>query len=206
MLPTDPETERRFFHSYAHALQIWQDIDASLFRIFSRLMKGAGPQLVSVSYFHIQSFNAKRQLVHGCAAYRLKGTKHESDWTRLNKRIDTLSYERNRLVHSFFGVRSPDGNPAHERIELTPYPQDWFAPLKKRAPGDHNYALDQKRIDKAVTDFQDLLDDLRLFSERLKVSRLRARIARKTSRTKPARKSSSHVTPSGSIAKKRVRS
>lgn len=153
------------------------------YSVYTKLMKGADPTLVSVGFHHIQSYEARLQLVTRCMFF-VRSDDARTAWEALRKKAEKLAGVRNELVHSGFGIQVVGGR---ARIRIAPSFFDATAIVKKRAMNEH-YAHDAERIVDHANAFGQLAAELRAFAKAYDfaiATKQEREAARKSSSSKP---------------------
>ena len=171
------EREREFMEELGRAMTAWRCVEQSLYLLYAALMRGANRHLVSVSFHHHLSFEARVLLVGRCMFFVLS-KKQKEQWKRLRKRLKTLNDIRNELVHSAFIIEG--GTDGSQIPVIAPSFFDATAIPRERAMNP-TFRHDTEKIQKHRRNFIQLANDLRVFRE---ISTFR--ISRKTWRTASA--------------------
>lgn len=159
------ENQRRedeFLYQLGRTLANWQWVEAGTYKIYAALMHGTPPKLISFNWHHIQSFDSRIQLLHGCLFLQMKEKPFKEEWGPLKKKLKDSSKTRNSIVHGAYGVAfngSRLGTP-----HISPSMMDASAVVKKRA-GNPKHEFDQKRLERESATFKALSHELREFAE-----------------------------------------
>jgi hypothetical protein len=62
MFEANVRREREFMRCLGEAIAAWQAVEQVFYEVYLRLMKGANQRLISVTFFHIQSFTSRVNL------------------------------------------------------------------------------------------------------------------------------------------------
>ena len=87
-----------FYRSCAIAMLNWQQVEASLFRLYFGLLSDPNLRQAGAAFFSLDSFGAKLRLVDATAMVVLNGAALKK-WSELRKHVLTASGERNVLAH-----------------------------------------------------------------------------------------------------------
>lgn len=102
------EIENEFLLQLGKTLAKWQWVEQSAYNLYFFMMKGADPQIISVNWHHIQSFDTKISLLDGCAFFAVRD-QFQDDWKSVHKLLVKAAKARNQIVHSVFGMRHEGG-------------------------------------------------------------------------------------------------
>ena len=102
------EVEDEFLLQLGKTLAKWQWVEQAAYNLYFFMMKGADPQIVSVNWHHMQSFDTKISLLNACAFFAVPD-EYKLDWQSIHKWLAKAAKARNQIVHSVFGVRHEGG-------------------------------------------------------------------------------------------------
>jgi len=92
--------EDTFYCQLAKSIQAWLSVETEIYLLYSAMMKGANPHLVSVTFYNIQSFEAKIQLLNSCLTLFFTHECYEwKTWKNLLNQAEKLNGKRNKIVH-----------------------------------------------------------------------------------------------------------
>lgn len=94
------DIEDPFYCQLGKTIQAWLCIETEAYLLYSAFMRRANNHLVSVTFNHIHSFEAKLRLLDNCLALILGNQSDEwKAWRRLFNRAEKLNKKRNKIVH-----------------------------------------------------------------------------------------------------------
>lgn len=112
------DQEDEFYCQLARSIQAWLWVEAEVYGLYVDLMQGANKHLVSATFNHIQSFDAKLGLLNSCLALILDGESADwKSWKQLFNRAEKLNKKRNKIVHEPAVLRVEGG---HTSIAISP--------------------------------------------------------------------------------------
>lgn len=179
----DPLEMEGFYQVLGYAITRWQLVEGGAYQVYTSLMRGADPTLVSVGFHHIQSFEARLQLVTRCIFF-VKSDETRAAWEPVRKKAEKLAGIRNELVHSGFGIQVTSGR---ARIRIAPSFYDATAIVKNRAMNEH-YTHDAERIIEHANAFDQLAAEMESFRKAHDftiATKQEREAARKSSSSKP---------------------
>ena len=153
--------EAAFFKALGRAVTSWQRVEAAAYLIYVTMMKCPNPMLVSATFYHIQSFDSRVQLLDRCAHFGVPGALNKQ-WADLHKRLTDLSGLRNRLVH-FAYVKEGRNNIQTPTLGPSALNALVIVPKKRGKPPRPPGRIDQDDLEQARRDFDKLAKDLQAF-------------------------------------------
>lgn len=94
------DPEESFHCQLGRTIQAWLWVESQFYLLYALLMKGANGHLVSVTFNHIQSVDAKLGLLSSCLALVLDKERLEWKlWKSLFNKAEKLNKRRNKIVH-----------------------------------------------------------------------------------------------------------
>lgn len=159
------EEVEQFVYHMGRAIAVWQFVETELFYIYAMLMKGANEHLISVTFFHIQSFNSKIQLVKACIKQVVNDESALVIWNKIDKELCKQTNVRNQIAHRPVSTTFSD-----EKIDMVSILAPSHLDVKKYDPNLYKqpgYGLLQSDLEKAETDFRNLAISLRGFRDLL---------------------------------------
>ena len=145
------------------AITAWGLIEGVAYDLYSLFMRGANQKLMSVSFFHIQSFESRIQLLDRCAHFAIQDKTTKDRWKNLRKRITDHAGVRNQLVHSAYII---EGRGEVQIPTLGPSHMDATAIVRGRAMNPE-YRIDAGKLGRIRYDFERLARDFREFKQDL---------------------------------------
>jgi PHD/YefM family antitoxin component YafN of YafNO toxin-antitoxin module len=112
------DEQDEFYSQLAKAIQAWGGVETEMYLLYALLMKGANSHLVSVTFHHIESFEAKTQLLDSCLRllFSRDSDEYKSGKALLNE-SKKLNKIRNKIVHEPVIIRVRNGV---ESIAISP--------------------------------------------------------------------------------------
>lgn len=146
------------FQSFGFALAEWSRVEAQAYRFYSAMMAGANPDLISVNWHSIQSFDSKITLLDRCAVFAIPQEAYHGEWSPLLKRIRSASGERNVIAHGSIMSRvEKTGEPSP--LYFGPSILDATAKLRGRLENRH-YEYSSERLSNVAETFNALSSDI----------------------------------------------
>lgn len=156
--------EQEFMMRLGEAFTEWQTVEQACYGLYASLMKGANKRLISVTFFHIQSFSSRLLLIDRCYFFELKERPaFAARWKDLRKRATNLSETRNLLAHSAYII---EGKRLVQTPVLGPSHFDATAVVRNRAMNP-DYRIDADKLRQAKYKFGQLGRDLSEFRKDL---------------------------------------
>lgn len=92
--------EDYFYRQLAKAIKAWNWVEGDFYHLYAAMMKGANTHLISVTFHHIESFEAKLQLLDSCLKLLFDRQANEyKEAKSLLNRSRKLNKKRNQIVH-----------------------------------------------------------------------------------------------------------
>jgi hypothetical protein len=153
--------EDEFMRRMGQAFAAWQSVEQSCYGIYAALMRGADKRLISVTFFHIQSFSSRLLLIDRCIFFAASDERLSARWTALRKRAEKAARLRNLVAHSAYVI---EGKGLVQTPVLKPSSSDATAIVRKRAMNP-DYRVDEHKLFLAGHEFRVLAVDLGKFRE-----------------------------------------
>jgi hypothetical protein len=160
MAQNNPE-ESRFFEAVGRCIASWQIVELEAFDLYCAFMEGADSRLISVSFYHIQSFDSRIQLLDRCALFAVLDEELARRWKGIKKDLDSKSQTRNKIVHSMFYRRS---EAAGGNIEIAPSVANVFN-IKTEKVNKPENNFDFAKLVETGASFHELADDIMDFRD-----------------------------------------
>ena len=173
--------ENYFYYQLAKSIQAWLRVEQEIYFIYSEIMEGANPHLISVTFHGIESFESKLVLIDSCLA--LIFNKDSEDWKRwrsLQNKARKLNGKRNKIVHqpvhvgvsddvrsveispSFFNAQAlAKGQTSYNGPVIDPY----YKPSLAKIKDDHK--IDLEKLSKFEIEFIQFAEDLRKYKNEI---------------------------------------
>jgi hypothetical protein len=104
------DQEEEFYCQLGKSIQAWLWVESEVYGLYVALMQGANKHLVSATFNHIQSFDAKLGLLNSCFALIFDSDSAEwKNWKQLFNRAEKLNKKRNKIVHEPAGLTVEGG-------------------------------------------------------------------------------------------------
>jgi hypothetical protein len=171
-----------FYCQLARSTQAWLWIETEAYLLYLGLMEGANPQLISVTFHNIESFESKLVLLDSCL--KLVFDKDSDDWKQWRSLLNKsrkFNAKRNKIVHqpihtgvvdgkkiieispSFFNAQAlVKGQTSH----IGPVVGVNYKPSKAKLKEEHK--IDIRKLRKFEDDFKAFARELRAFREKTK--------------------------------------
>jgi hypothetical protein len=104
------EEQLAFFEQVGRAVTQWATVEQALLDIVSACFDDRYPAQLTVSYWAVENFRSKLQMVHNLVAVKFGQSPHFDQWNALRDRVDRESRARNTLSH-YWLLTHHDGRP-----------------------------------------------------------------------------------------------
>ncbi len=92
---------QRFYLQLGKTIQAWLRVESELYSLYSTLMGNANSHLVSVTFYHIESFKSKLKLVKRCLKLFFDpSSENYKNGNKLLNKSEKLNEKRNVIVHN----------------------------------------------------------------------------------------------------------
>jgi hypothetical protein len=96
---TPNEEQLAFYHQIGMAVTQWASVEFALYEIMTACFGDKEQINLNVTFFSIENFRSKLQLIDNLISVKYKTTPHYAEWLKILTRIEAASKGRNTLVH-----------------------------------------------------------------------------------------------------------